>query len=190
MTIETPRLYLRPLELSDEDALFVYQSDPETVRYIPWPVRTRDDVRAALQKYAGRTRMTETGDSVLHAIVDKASGTVIGQMNLSIASSVDRHGEFGYVVTRAYAGRGVATEASAALLDYAFETLAFHRVTARIDTRNAASAAVVDKLGFRREAELRESEWFKGEWTSVWIYAMLASEWAAGRASMRLHGRA
>jgi aminoglycoside 6'-N-acetyltransferase len=70
------------------------------------------------------------------------------------------------------------------LLDYAFETLDLHRASALIDTRNVASAAVAEKLGLRREAEFRENEWFKGEWTSTWIYAILADEWRAARGSM------
>jgi RimJ/RimL family protein N-acetyltransferase len=182
--LQTPRLLLRPLTLADEDDVFAYQSDPEVVRYIPWPVRTRDQVRAALERYAGLTRMEETGDGILLAIVEKTSGTVIGQLNLSIASREDRHGEFGYVVSRAFGRRGFATEASARLLDYAFDALDLHRATARIDARNVASAGVAQKLGLRCEAQFREDEWFKGEWTSTRIYAILADEWRALRGSM------
>jgi RimJ/RimL family protein N-acetyltransferase len=179
----TPRLQLRPLEFTDEDDLLVYQSDPEVVRYVPWPVRTRDQVRAALHAYAGRTRMTETGDGIVLAIVWRPTGQVIGQTNLSIASRDDSHGEFGYVVSRAFAGRGIATEASHAMLDYGFATLGLHRMTARLDARNYASAAVAEKLGMRREAMFVENEWFKGEWTSTWIDALLAGEWRAARES-------
>ncbi len=187
--LETRRLRLRPLTLDDEGDLLPYHADPEIVRYIPWPVRTRELVRAALMKYAGRTRMSETGDGIVLGIVEKRSGTVIGEMNVQIASRADAQGEFGYVVARAFANRGYATEAAAAVLDYAFDALGLHRVSAQIDTRNAASAAVAAKLGMRREAEFRENEWFKGEWTSSWIYAILAAEWRAARASMVSHER-
>jgi RimJ/RimL family protein N-acetyltransferase len=188
--LETERLRLRPLELTDEDDVFVYQSDPEIVRYIPWPVRTREQVREALIRFAGRTRMTETGDGILFAVVWKATGTVIGQMNVSIASLDDSHGEFGYVVSGAFAGRGIATEASRAVLDYGFTTLGLHQISARLDARNLASARVLEKLGMRREAMFVEDEWFKGEWTSTWVYALLAAEWAAARGSMGIHGPA
>jgi aminoglycoside 6'-N-acetyltransferase len=188
--IETARLVLRPLELADEDDLLIYQSDPEIVRYIPWPERTREQVRAGIVAFKDRTRMAETGDGIVLAIVEKRSGTVIGQMSVGIVSREDGQGEFGYVVARAFGRRGFATEASAAVLDYAFDGLDLHRMTAHIDTRNHASLGVVTKLGLRREAEFRENEWFKGEWTSSWIYAILASEWRAKRGSMRLHGRA
>ena len=179
--LETARLLLRPLDVADEADVFAYQSDPEIVRYIPWPVRTREAVQAALRAHTGSTRMSETGDGLLLAVVEKSSGTVIGQTNLTIASRADQQGELGYVVSRAFANRGFATEAAKATLDHAFAAVGLHRVTAKIDTRNHASAAVAVKLGMRREAEFREGEWFKGEWSSAWIYAVLQSEWVPAR---------
>jgi RimJ/RimL family protein N-acetyltransferase len=175
--LDTERLILRPLSPADEDDVFTYQSDPDVVRYIPWPVRTREAVRDALARAALQTRFSETGDFILLAIVHKELGKVIGQTNLGIVSKEDRQGDFGYVISPAYAGRGFATEASRAILEYAFGHAALHRITARIDTRNPASAAVAKKLGMRREAEFIEDEFFKGEWSSSWIYAILRSEW-------------
>jgi RimJ/RimL family protein N-acetyltransferase len=187
--LETPRLRLRLLELADEDDLLAYQSDPEIVRYIPWPVRTREQVRAAIVAFKDRTRMECSGDGLVLAIVEKQSGMAIGQVNVQIASREDGQGDFGYVVSRAFANCGYATEAAAAVLDYAFDVLGLHRMSAQIDTRNLASVAVAAKLGMRREAEFRENEWFKGEWTSSFIYAILAPEWRAVRDSMGMHER-
>ncbi len=130
-----------------------------------------------------------SGDGLVLALVEKRSGRVIGQANVEIASREDAQGTFGYVVSRAFGNRGFATEASGAVLDYAFDVLGLHRMSAQIDTRNVASATVAAKLGLRREAEFRENEWFKGEWTSSWIYAILAPEWRAVRDTMVTHER-
>ena len=59
----------------------------------------------------------------------------------------------------------------------AFEHYDLHRVYGRLEPRNAASARVLEKLGMRREAQLIENEWVKGEWQSEAIYALLAREW-------------
>ena len=52
-----------------------------------------------------------------------------------------------------------------------------HRITASCDARNTASAAVLERLGMRREGYLRQSTWAKGEWTDDLLYALLEQEW-------------
>jgi RimJ/RimL family protein N-acetyltransferase len=56
-----------------------------------------------------------------------------------------------------------------------------HRVRATCDDRNTRSAAVLERVGMRREGHLLESTWSKGEWTSDLLYAVLRREWPAGR---------
>jgi RimJ/RimL family protein N-acetyltransferase len=63
------------------------------------------------------------------------------------------------------------------VLALAFTRLGLHRVIARVDARNLPSLRLCERLGMRREAVLRENEWFKGEWTDEVDYALLASEW-------------
>ena len=179
--LTTARLLLRPLTLADADDLLEYQSDAATVRYIPWPQRSRDDVLQALEAHA--TKAVEApaadGEFALLAWTLRDGGKVIGQSNLSIESQLHRHASIGWVTHPAYLRRGFATEATRALLDWAFGALDLHRVTATIDTRNVASARLAERLGMRLEALHVEDEWFKGEWTSTWTYALLEREWPA-----------
>jgi len=67
------------------------------------------------------------------------------------------------------------------MLRLGFEQLGLHRIVGRLEARNAASAAVLERLGMRLEAHLRENEWVKGEWQSELVYAMLETEWASLR---------
>jgi RimJ/RimL family protein N-acetyltransferase len=97
-------------------------------------------------------------------------------VNLSLGPPEHRQGEIGFVLDPRHQGRGYATEAAAALLALAFETYGLHRVTGRLEPRNAPSARVLERLGMRREAHLIENEWVKGEWQSEVIYAMLDRE--------------
>ena len=60
--------------------------------------------------------------------------------------------ELGWVLHPDFQGRGYAREAAGAVLDFVFETLHPHRVQAFLDARNAASAALCERLGMRREA--------------------------------------
>ena len=68
----------------------------------------------------------------------------------------------------------MATEAAQAVLALMFADLGLHRVIARLDSRNERSAALCRRLGMRQEAHQVRSEWFKGEWVDLLVYAILA----------------
>jgi aminoglycoside 6'-N-acetyltransferase len=80
---------------------------------------------------------------------------------------------------RAHQGRGLATEAVRRLLDYLLVERGKHRVEAGCDDRNVRSAALLARVGMRREAHLIERSWCKGEWTSDYGCAVLQREWLA-----------
>jgi len=63
------------------------------------------------------------------------------------------------------------------LLRWAFATLDLNRVQAETDTRNAASARVLEKLGFVREGTLREDCVVNGEVSDSWVYGLIRREW-------------
>jgi len=88
--------------------------------------------------------------------------------------------EIGFTLAPDYQGRGYATEAVRLLAGYLFTVRGKHRITACCDARNAASAALLERLGMRREGHLRQSTWAKGEWTDDLLYALLHDEWHPG----------
>lgn len=179
--IATERLLLRPLDPStDVDAVHDYQSRADVCRYIPYFPRTRDEVAERIAD-AGRTRSTleAEGQAMDLAVVVRESGRLIGDVLLFWHSAEHRSGEIGYVFHPDVEGHGYATEACRPLLALAFDGLGLHRVTARLDERNDASAAVARRLGMRQEARLVENEWFKGEWTNELDFALLETEWRA-----------
>jgi RimJ/RimL family protein N-acetyltransferase len=83
----------------------------------------------------------------------------------------------GYCLDDAAWGHGYATEAARCLLQWAFDTLALNRVQAETDTRNTASARVLEKLGFVREGMLREDCVVNGEVSDSWVYGLLRRQW-------------
>jgi aminoglycoside 6'-N-acetyltransferase len=185
LVIETDRLILRPMAMSDVDDLLEYQSHPEIVRYIPWPERTRGEVFAAAEKTIalGKDALVEEGDFLvlvweLRDLSEFAgnAGKVIGQSNMALKSVGDECADIGWVTHQDFQRRGLAFEATAALMKYAFENFPLHRVIADIDTRAPHSAALAEKLGMRREGEFKDVEFFKGAWCDMWLYAILKRE--------------
>ena len=87
--------------------------------------------------------------------------------------------EVGWTLDPAYGGNGYATEAVAAVLQFAFERHDVHRAVAQMDARNDTSARLATRVGMRQEAHFRSDFWSKGEWTDTVIFAVLGSEYKA-----------
>jgi RimJ/RimL family protein N-acetyltransferase len=177
--VATERLLLRPFEPDDLDALVAIHGDPGVVRYLYWDVRDRDELRGLLVDKQRRVELAHEGDVLNLAAVLADTRELVGDVTLFWHSEQHRQGEVGYIMHPAHGGRGYATEASRALLRVGFDELGLHRITGRIDARNAASARVLERLGMRREAHLVENELVKGVWTDEVVYALLDREWRA-----------
>jgi RimJ/RimL family protein N-acetyltransferase len=173
--IETKRLLLRPMLAGDAEAIYAYLSREDVCRYLLHPPRTFGEVEDRIA--ASQTELTEAGQAMLLAAVERDTGTLVGDVVLFWRNAEHRGGEVGYVFSPEYGGRGYATEASAALLRLGFDELGLHRIEGRIDARNTASARVLERLGMRREAHFVQNEFIKGEWTDEVVYAVLAAEW-------------
>jgi RimJ/RimL family protein N-acetyltransferase len=175
--IRSARLLLRPLTEADVDDLVEYRSMPEVCRYVPFEPQSASDVSARLNGAWQRKTLDQEGDSITLGAELMESGKLIGDVMVRWLSAEHGCGEIGYVFSPAYSGRGYAAEAAHASLHLSFENLGLHRVIARVDARNSASARLATRLGMRQEAHLRENEWYKGEWTDEVDFAMLAQEW-------------
>jgi RimJ/RimL family protein N-acetyltransferase len=178
--ITTKRLLIRPLVDADAPTLLGYLSRPDVCRYIPYEPMTAEDVQRRLGGVWSRPWIDADGDAMIVGAEIAAgpdAGRLAGDLMLRLASVEHCSAEIGYVFDPAVGGHGYATEAAAAMVDLAFNSLGAHRVYARIDARNGASIRLAERLGLRREAHLRENEWFKGEWTDELVYAALDREW-------------
>jgi RimJ/RimL family protein N-acetyltransferase len=179
--LETERLLLRPYADDDLEAVHDIERRDGTARYLYNEPRSLDASRALLERRTAMTSIDDDHDGLGLAVVLKESGNLIGHVTLERVSREHRQGAIGYVLHPDHHGHGYATEAAALMLQLGFEDLGLHRIVGRLDARNAASAGVLERLGMRREAHLRENEFVKGEWVSELVYAILADEWRAFR---------
>jgi RimJ/RimL family protein N-acetyltransferase len=180
---KTARMRLRPYSLDDYAEFADLHGRDDVARFLPWETRDGEAARAALQHHQA-LRLEADGDGVTLAGFDKETGRLVGEFVLFLRSIEYRGGEVGYIVHPDFQGRGLATEGARAMLQIGFDTMGLHRIIARIDARNEASAAVLSRLGMRREALLIRNEWFKGEWGDEADYAMLESEWATASSQL------
>jgi RimJ/RimL family protein N-acetyltransferase len=173
---KTDRMRLRPYVLEDFEAFHDLHSRDDVARYLPWDTRDEEASRSALERHQKRSFEVD-GDSISLAGFDDETGRLVGEFVLILRSVEHRGAELGYVLHPDFQGRGLATEGARHMLGVAFDELNLHRVIARLDARNHASAAVLRRLGMRHEAHLVQNEWFKGEWGDEDDYAMLQHEW-------------
>ncbi|MFC0006851.1 GNAT family N-acetyltransferase [Micromonospora siamensis] len=174
-TLHTPRLTLRPFDEADSDDLFALQSNAHVLRYWdspPWTEPTRAERFLAVCR-----QMAEEGTGARLAVDRVSDGAFIGWCTVGRWNPGFRSASLGYCFTEAAWGHGYATEAARALLGWAFDTLELNRVQAEVDTRNAASGRVLEKLGFVREGTLREDCVVNGDVSDSWVYGLLRREW-------------
>jgi len=175
--VVTARLSLRPLAATDIDELLAYRGRSDVCRYLPFAPMTRDVLRTRLDGDLSRTEITEHGQALTLGVQAKDTGRLLGDVVLFFRSREHAAGEIGYVFHPGAGGHGYASEACAEVLALAFDQLGLHRVTARLDSRNEASARLAVRLGMRQEAHFVRNELFKGEWSDELLFAMLADDW-------------
>ena len=175
--IRTPRLWLRPVTVADVDAVNAYRSQEDVVRYLPHPPQSRDDTVLTVNAMAAQSALTEPGQWLDLAVEHGESRELIGEVLLKWNAENPELGEIGFAFTPSVHGKGIAFEACQAALKLAFADFGWHRVEGICDERNHQSAALMKRLGMRHEATFVESDWSKGEWTSLQHYAILAREW-------------
>ena len=176
MQITTERLVLREFGEDDWRAVLEYQRDPLYLRYYPWEDRSEADARAFVEMF--REWQSELPRRRFQlAVVHRESGELIGNCGLRRKAGNEWEADIGYELSPRYWGRGYATEAARAMVNFGFRELGLRRISSWCIADNAASARVLERLGFRQEGRLRSNEFFKGRWWDTLLYALLAEEW-------------
>ena len=150
MILESERLTFRHLRLDDVAALAPMYADPEMRRYFPEGTLSYEETREEVEWFLnGHPRHPSLG---LWATILKASGAFIGRCGLLPWEIAGRHEvEIAYLIDRAYWGQGLATEAAAAIRDYALGPLGLSRLVCLVEAGNGASIRVAEKIGMRFE---------------------------------------
>lgn len=149
--LETQRLVLRRMGMSDVDDLMGIFSDPVAMRYYPATKSRRqveEWVRWTLESYRDH-------GFGLWVTVLKDSGEFAGQCGLTVQEvEGEEEVEIGYLFLRKFWGCGLATEAARAARDHGFHTLGYGRLVSLIDPRNLPSRRVAERVGLTLEKEV------------------------------------
>ena len=175
--LETERLILRPMRVSDAADMYDYARGSEVTAYLLWsPHPSQSYTRDYLKYIEKRYRLGEFYD---WAVVDRESGRMIGTCGFTRFDFPHNIGEIGYVLSPAFHGRGFGTEAAACVLRFGFEELGLHRIEVKFMQGNAASLHVAEKLGMTFEGYRRDAMLVKGKYRTIGVSAVLAEEFFA-----------
>lgn len=177
VALRTDRLVIRRFHPADAASFAAYRSDPAVARYQGWELPVPLERAREFISQMQALHPLIPGEWFQFAIAEADGGAHVGDVAAQVDGQDPRQARVGVTVASGVQGRGYATEALRALLDYLFVAHGKHRVVADCDVRNTASVALLERLGMRREAHHLQSAWFGGEWTDEYVYALLAAEW-------------
>lgn len=176
MILRTPRLVLREFTAEDWATTHAYQQDPRYLRYYD-----RDGVTERQAQALVYTFIMWQGEQprarVQLGITLAKTGELIGNVGLRREEPDAPMADMGYELSPTHWGRGLATEAARAMVDWGFGTWGLHRIHAHCIAENEASARVLLRVGLRQEARLREHQWFKGRFWDVSLFGIMRDEW-------------
>ena len=173
--IETDRLFIRRFAESDWQDLYEYLSDEEVVKFEPYGVFAREDCVAEAKR--------RSENPAFWAVCLSEGGKLIGNIYLNEAEPKFSTWELGYVFNPKFQGMGYASEACRAMVSYAFDHLAAHRIVAMCDPLNVPSWKLLERLNMRRESHKLKNVYFRRSaqgiplWKDTYGYAVLAEEW-------------
>ncbi|MCC6971601.1 MAG: GNAT family N-acetyltransferase [Phycisphaerales bacterium] len=183
---EHGRVCLRPLEMTDAPCLAAYRSHPDVARLQSWTTYTLEQAEALCRTMQGRAIDTP-GTWLQLAIVLTDTGEMIGDCGLHFPGAGEPgHGteiEIGITLAREHQGKGLVSDAIAAIVDLAFAQLGKEVVRASIDALNAPAAAMLARAGFARPSETARRTMFKGEWRNELDYVLRAPRASEGASS-------
>jgi ribosomal-protein-alanine N-acetyltransferase len=167
MKIETERLVLRPWCVGDEAALARHANN----RKVWLNLRDRFPHPYTLQNARDWLAHCASDPQPMFNLAIEHKGEPIGGMGLVPMTDVSRFSaEVGYWLGEAVWGRGFASEALRSFTAYVFEGFSFERLEARVFAPNRASARVLEKAGYEREATLRRSVFKDGQFLDSHVY--------------------
>lgn len=169
--LRTERLLLRAIVPADAQALFVLRSDPRVMQHIGRPLaKTVEDAEALLEDMR---KSFEDRTAIVWALTRHGDPELLGTIGFWRIAAEHHHGELGYLLRPDLWGQGITREAATAVVDHGFAALHFHRIEACVDPANTASIALLEALGFAREAHLVQNYLFGGVFFDTLMYGLL-----------------
>jgi ribosomal-protein-alanine N-acetyltransferase len=173
-TLQTSRLLLRPILLSDLADYYEYVRDPDLTRHLTWDApRDMEAAGRYIEDVVGRYHR---GQLAPWGVADRDDGALIGTCGYRSWDEGHHHAEIAYALAPRHWGKGYMPEAIRAVLAFGFGPMGLNRVDANCMTANQASESVMKKVGMTFEGILRQYVYVRGAYHDLKLYSILRSE--------------
>ncbi|NOR74138.1 MAG: GNAT family N-acetyltransferase [Draconibacterium sp.] len=176
LILDTERLRIRNLKISDLSDFYFYRSNPEVTKYQGFDVFTVNQSAEFINNQVNK-EFGKAGEWIQYGIENKFTEKIIGDCAIKLDKNDVRIAEIGITISHIEQNKGYAKETLIAILNFLFSTPNFHRVTEIVDAENIASIKLLNSVRFKQEGFFRENIFFKGKWGSEYQFAMLKKEW-------------
>lgn len=173
--ITTNRLLLRRISIKDAPEILSLRSDDTVMHFIDREkAKTLEDAEAWIQLV---NESLESNNGITWAMsLTEAPQTLIGTIGFWRIIKQHHRAEVGYMLHPEHWNKGIMKEALLSVIDFGFGAMQLHSIEAHINPGNSASAALLEKTGFIREAYFKEDYYFKGEFIDSAIYSLLVKK--------------
>jgi len=168
------KCYLSPISIEDVEKYTEWVNDLEIGQFVLFSTAVYDMGKEKSQL----ERLMQNGHNF--AIIEKDTNKVIGNCGLHQVSDIHRHAQFGiFIGEKTYWNQGVGAEATALVLDYAFNLINLNSVSLEVVAYNQRAARCYEKVGFKYIGTRRKYMFMAGQYHDVKLYEILASEFSS-----------
>lgn len=170
--LETDRLLLRQVKESDVEEIFFLRTDPRVLQYLDRPPAKLKVEAAAYIKMINE--QVANSEAILWGITIKPDDRLIGYLCLWHFERENFRAETGYVLHPGHHRKGIMKESLNLILEYGFNSMKLHSVTANVSPDNTASIQLLKSVGFEQEAYFKESFYFNERFLDTIIFTRFA----------------
>jgi ribosomal-protein-alanine N-acetyltransferase len=181
-SLQTERLCLRAIQITDAPAMFEYASNENVARFVLWNAqKTLQDAVSFIEGYAFKNYQSQEPEPFAITLKSDPS-KMIGSIGFWWSSKKFQCVEMGFALSEKYWNQGILTEAAQEVIRYAFNEYSeqvspVNRIQADCKLENTASARVMEKMGMKFEAIHRERVFSKNRFWDMKVYAVLRRDW-------------
>ena len=169
--LSTDRLILKQIKQEDEIDFLKLRSDKQVMKYIPRPLaKDVNDIRVLIEKMDSGAK---NNTLINWGIYLKLTGKLIGSIGFVHIYSDNRRAEIGYLLDTDFHGKGLMQEAIATVIDFGFRVLKLHSIEAIVQHMNIASAKLLEKNKFVKEAHFADYVFHNGKYIDAVVYSLI-----------------